>query len=142
MANEVVFKAVTKFVNRKREEGEMSAMENTHEGNGGHIVSGRILLRVWGALLVLTVVTVAATWIDLGGFNLTLALLIATVKASLVALYFMHLRYDRPVNSLVLGAAILFLAIFIGIALMDTIEYQGDIIPDYGQPIETPVSDH
>ncbi len=120
----------------------MSATENTHEGNGGHVVSAQILLRVWGALLVLTVVTVAATWVDLGSFNLALALLIATVKATLVALYFMHLRYDRPVNSLILGASILFLAIFIGIALMDTMEYQGDMIPDYGQEIEAPVSDH
>jgi cytochrome c oxidase subunit 4 len=121
----------------------MSSTENTQKGNGGgHVVSAQVLLRVWGALLVLTVVTVLVSLVNLGALNLPLALLIATVKAALVALYFMHLRYDRPVNALVLGAAVLFLAIFIGIALMDTIEYQGDLIPDYGHETETPVSDH
>ena len=106
-----------------------------------HVVPAKVLLGVWGTLLVLTVVTVGATYVDLGSFNLAIALIIATVKASLVALFFMHLRYDRPVNALVFGAALVFLAIFIFFALMDSMQYQGDMIPGYGQPTELPVSD-
>ena len=57
----------------------------------------RVLLTVFVVLLLLTFMTVAATWFDFGGWALVIALGIATVKASLVALYFMHLRYDQPV---------------------------------------------
>ncbi len=93
----------------------------------GHIVPLSILVAVWAALLVLTVATVAATRVDLGAANLWLALGIATVKASLVALYFMHLRYDHPFNAVILIAALLFVMLFVGIATMDTGHYQDDI---------------
>jgi cytochrome c oxidase subunit 4 len=96
-----------------------------------HPVPIRTLLMVLGTLLVLTWVTVAATWLDLGSGNLWLALGIATVKAVLVLLYFMHLRYDAPVNAMVFVAALLFLALFVGLALLDTTRYQPDLIPGY-----------
>ncbi len=94
-----------------------------------HVMSPRVLLATWGALMILTVLTVAATYVDLGGMNLWLALLLATVKASIVALYFMHLRYDSPFHGLVLAAALLFVAVFIGIAMLDAVEYQADFDP-------------
>lgn len=96
-----------------------------------HVVPLQVLLAVWGALMVLTVVTVAATWIDLGRFNLLLALAIATVKASLVVLYFMHMRYDRPFNAVVFVGALLFVALFVAITLIDTAAYQPELIPGY-----------
>ena len=49
---------------------------------------------VWGALIVLTVVTVLVAGIELGGWNVPMAIAIATVKAALVALFFMHLRFE------------------------------------------------
>jgi cytochrome c oxidase subunit 4 len=82
---------------------------------------------VFVALCVLTYLTVAATWIDLGEFNIWIALGIATVKAALVALYFMHLRYDHPFNGLIFVASLLFLALFLAITLIDTAQYQPDI---------------
>lgn len=91
-----------------------------------HVLPPRVLLATWGGLMILTVVTVAVTKVDLGSLNLWIALLIATVKATIVALYFMHLRYDSPFHGLVLAVALLFVAIFIGIALLDTVEYQPD----------------
>lgn len=96
-----------------------------------HVVPLWVLLATLGALIALTGATVAATWFDLGNFNLWIAMAIATIKASLVILYFMHLRYDRPVNGLVLIAALLFVAIFIGVALMDTRAYEHELIPGY-----------
>lgn len=96
-----------------------------------HVVPMKTLLGVWGALVVLTVITVAVTYVDLGPLNLLTALAIATVKGSLVALYFMHLRWDRPFNALVFLSALAFVALFIGIALLDTTTYQPELIPGY-----------
>jgi cytochrome c oxidase subunit 4 len=97
----------------------------THDAEAiAHVVSMRTLAGVLLALLVLTAVTVAAAYFDLGGFNLLAAIGIATVKASLVVLYFMHLRHDNPLYALILVTALLFLAIFLGAVLLDTIQYQ------------------
>jgi len=101
----------------------------------GHALPLPVLATVFAALLVLTVVTVAVTWVDLGRWNLWIAMVIATVKGSLVALYFMHLRYDRPINGIVLLTALLFVLLFVGLALTDTLEYAPDMIPGYAPGI-------
>jgi len=92
-----------------------------------HIVPLRVLLTVFAILLALTFITVAATWFDFGGWALVIALGIATIKASLVVLYFMHLRYDNPFYAIVLLTALLFLAIFLSLTLLDTFQYQPDV---------------
>lgn len=92
-----------------------------------HVVPPRVLVAVWAALLVLTAVTVGVTYVDLGPFNLWLALGIATCKAALVALYFMHLRYDHPFNAVVFVGALFFVMLFIALALLDTAEYRPSI---------------
>jgi len=97
----------------------------------GHVVPFKVLAAVWLTLLVLTVITVAVAGVDIGSFNLGVAMLIATVKASLVVLYFMHMRYDRPMNAIVFVAALLFVAIFVSLALLDTHAYAPDLIPGY-----------
>jgi len=93
----------------------------------GHVMPVPILLGVFLVLIVLTFATVAVTWVDLGAWNLWLAMGIAAIKATLVAAYFMHLRYDNPFNALMFGAALLFLALFISLTMLDTFEYQPDI---------------
>lgn len=92
-----------------------------------HVMPLPVLLAVFATLMVLTFLTVAATWINLGWFNLPIAMGIATVKATLVALYFMHLRYDSPINGLALLLALFFVAVFILITLLDSMEYQPSI---------------
>jgi cytochrome c oxidase subunit IV len=103
-----------------------------------HIVPFRVLATVFATLLALTVVTVAVTRVDLGNFNLWIAMAIATVKASLVVLYFMHMRYDQPFNAVVFITALLVVALFIGIALIDTGAYQPDLIPGYAPEMQRP----
>ena len=97
----------------------------------------RIYWRIFFALLVLTVATVGAWKIEFlpDGAAIALALLIATCKASLVALYFMHLRWDRPFNALVFIAALVFLALFLSFAMLDSGEYQRDLIPGYAPAV-------
>lgn len=70
-------------------------------------------------LLVLTLITVGASYIDFGAGNIVIALAIATVKASIVALFFMHLLHDKPVNGVIAVAGFLFLGIFLLFTLLD-----------------------
>lgn len=85
------------------------------------------------ALLILTFITVVAAYIDLGDLNTPIAMFIATVKASLVALIFMHLRWDKPFNAVILLTSLGMLALFLTIASLDTSEYQKRMDPTYGQ---------
>jgi len=72
-------------------------------------------------LLVLTAITVAAAGVRFGSpaVNVVVALTIATVKASLVALFFMHLRHDRPMNALIFVTGLVFLGVFLMLTLVD-----------------------
>lgn len=101
----------------------------------GHVVPVWLLVGVGAALMVLTGATVWIRSIDLGSGNLFAAMIIAAVKASLVVLFFMHLRWDRPFNSVVLIAALAFVALFVSFALMDRAEYQDDLIPGYAPAV-------
>ena len=94
-----------------------------------HPVPIWLLAGVFAMLLVLTWVTFAATYVDLGGFNLWIAMAIATVKGTLVALYFMHLRWDKLFNGFIFLAALVFVFLFVGLSLVDTKEYLPDMAP-------------
>jgi cytochrome c oxidase subunit 4 len=102
-----------------------------HHGGVGHVVPFKILFAVFAALTCLTLITVAASYVDFGEFNLIVALAIAVIKASLVVLFFMHLRWDRPFNAIVFVGCLIFVAIFLGFALIDTTQYHHSI--DTGQ---------
>src|SRR3954468_1489093 len=103
-----------------------------------HAVPPWLLLPLFGALLVLTVVTVAITKVPLGQFAVWAALAIAVLKATLVALYFMHLRWDTPLNSIILISALLFVAIFIGATISDSGEYKVLYNPPASSLAQTP----
>jgi cytochrome c oxidase subunit 4 len=85
----------------------------------GHLVPYSTLFATGGALLVLTVITVAARYVDLGEANIYLAIGIAVVKATLVSLFFMHLRWDRPFNLMVLVGSMLFVVLMMVFCMMD-----------------------
>jgi cytochrome c oxidase subunit 4 len=70
-------------------------------------------------LLILTAITVGVSYINFGAMNVVVALTIATIKASLVALFFMHLLHDKPVNGLIAAAGFLFLGLFLMFTLLD-----------------------
>jgi len=97
-----------------------------HEDHGlAHTATIKTLVATGGTLLVLTLVTVLATKIDFGAnINLAIAMVIAVTKASLVILFFMHLRYDRLFHTVVFVSAILAASLFVGFTLMDTGQYQ------------------
>jgi cytochrome c oxidase subunit 4 len=85
-----------------------------------HVVSPKTNVAVWLALLVLTGVTTSIAFIDLGPFNTIVALVIATCKALLVVLVFMHVKYasDKLVKVVVISA-VFFLLLLLGLSLAD-----------------------
>ena len=91
--------------------------------HNGHAVDEKSEARGYvltlAALLFLTVVTVGASYIDFGQGNVVIALAIATVKATLVSLFFMHLAHDKPVNGLIAVAGFIFLGLFLMFDLID-----------------------
>ena len=99
-----------------------------HDGHDHHhfILPERTAVAVGLALLVLTGITVWVAGIDFGRLNFTIALLIAIVKASLVGLVFMGLKYDRKENGLIFVSSFLFLAIFIVLTATDLL-FRGDV---------------
>ena len=103
--------------------------------HGVHISSIRLLVVALIALMFGTWATVSVTYVDLGFLNIWIGLAIATSKAVLVGLYYMHLRWDKPFNTFVFLTAFIFLGIFIGIAMMDTGEYKDTIIPGFATQV-------
>lgn len=87
-----------------------------------HIVPAKTYGIILGALLVFTAITVSAAGINFGSpvVNVVVALTIATIKASLVALYFMHLRYDKPLNAVIFVAGLSCLGLFLMATFGDT----------------------
>ncbi len=84
-----------------------------------HVVPVRTYLLVFAALLLLTATTTSVAFVDLGPFNNFAALGIAGVKAALVVLYFMHVRYGTRITPLVLAASAFWLLLLIGLSLAD-----------------------
>jgi cytochrome c oxidase subunit 4 len=86
---------------------------------GAHVVPVGVYLAVFAALMVLTAVTTAAAFQDLGPLNNVVALGIATLKASLVVLFFMHVRYGTRLTPLVITAGLFWMVILIALTLTD-----------------------
>jgi cytochrome c oxidase subunit 4 len=101
-----------------------TAEAHDHDGHHAHAVPLWLLAAVFGILMFLTFVTVGVTVFDFGyNMNLVVAMAIALVKALFVGLYFMHLRWDAPLNGFILVASLLFVTLFITFSLTDTAQY-------------------
>jgi cytochrome c oxidase subunit 4 len=114
------------------------ASESTHH----HILPLRIYFSVAGALFVLTAITVWVSYYHFGAFNLLVAMVIAATKATLVIMFFMHLKYDNKLYTLIFVAAIAFFATFVFLTMADTME-RGEIYEYKQGPIhkEAPMYD-
>ena len=103
----------------------------------GHLVPFWILFATAGALLVLTVITVAVRYVDLGEANIWIAIGVAAVKATLVGLYFMHLRWDRPFNQLTLVGSIIFVVLLMLFCLLDSGQYRSQLVVGNPDGVQT-----
>ncbi len=84
-----------------------------------HIAPRSMYFSVFGALMVLTVLTVAVSRVNLGTLNLPVALLIAVTKALLVILFFMHVKFASRLTKIFVGAAFLWLGILFALTFAD-----------------------
>lgn len=89
------------------------------EHGSHHVVPIRVYLGVFVALLVLTWATVAVAYVDLGRYNVLVALSIAVAKMTLVLLFFMHLKYGPRLNWVVAGASFGWLLILFAFTMSD-----------------------
>ena len=92
---------------------------DSRQGETEHVVPVSAYIGIFLALLVLTATTTAIAFVDLGPWNTVVALGIAVVKASLVVLFFMHLKYSPLLDRTVLIGGLFWLAIMIGLTLTD-----------------------
>ncbi|MFK7818804.1 MAG: cytochrome C oxidase subunit IV family protein [Planctomycetaceae bacterium] len=100
---------------------ESKTIEHASE-HGHHVSSPAQLIGIFLALLTLTGVTVLAAELPFGEFDVWVALGIAGVKAFLVAAYYMHLRYDTPLNAMLLVFSIVVVVLFLGVTLSDVLQ--------------------
>jgi cytochrome c oxidase subunit 4 len=94
----------------------MSAHEHTENHSHG---GPKTYIATLAALLLLTIITVFVAGFDFGSVNVVVAIAIATVKASLVVLIFMHLRHDKPVNAIIALSGFMFLGLLLLFCLTD-----------------------
>jgi cytochrome c oxidase subunit IV len=84
-----------------------------------HIVSPVVYIVIFVSLMLGTAITIWAAFQNFGKFNIVIALAIATIKATLVVLYFMHARYSPKRTQLVIVCAVFWLAIMLALTLAD-----------------------
>lgn len=112
---------------------------HSHGHDEHHVVSWQLLTAIFGALMVLTFLTVAAITIDLGPYNVVLAILIAAVKGFLVVYYFMHLKWDRAFHALCVVLSVAFVIMMIAYTSVDTHQFSNNIhVVDKAQERATP----
>ncbi len=113
----------------------MSAHSNDSHANGkegydfAHPMPVPVLLAVFFALTILTIITVAQASFEVGSFEVLIVMIIATIKASLVGLFFMHLLHDKPFNIFLFVGSFAFVGLFVIFTLGDSQMTFKDKIP-------------
>jgi cytochrome c oxidase subunit 4 len=90
-----------------------------HAATHGHVSPKSTYYAIFGALMVLTAVTIAVAFVHLGRMNFPVAIAIAVTKATLVILFFMHVKYSSRLTKMVVGMAFFFLFILLTLTLTD-----------------------
>jgi cytochrome c oxidase subunit 4 len=106
-----------------------------------HVVPLKLYVGVFLSLIALTTLTTAAAYVDMGAMNTVVALAIAVAKMLLVALFFMHLWYNRGLTRIVILAGVLWFAILFTLTLSDELTRNWTPVPQgWGPSIATPIS--
>lgn len=108
--------------------------ESTEHGHDDGAVHAHIspigfYIAIFFGLLLLTLATVAQSYVNLGELNIVFVIIIATLKASLVVTFFMHLKWDNKFHALIFIGSLLFIGIFFAYTMNDT-DRRGELDPD------------
>lgn len=98
-----------------------STQEHEHDHGDEHLLSIKMVVIVWLGLVALTGVTVGAAYVDLKHLSFVVAMIIATIKSTLVVMYFMHMRYEKRVFLWFFISAIATYVIFVILTFADYI---------------------
>ncbi|MEM1061047.1 MAG: cytochrome C oxidase subunit IV family protein [Planctomycetota bacterium] len=99
-----------------------------HHNEIAHVMPLWMLFATFAALVVLTCVTVfVGLNFELGAWEIWVSLGIATAKAALVTLLFMHLAYDKPLNLAIFAFSLLFVLLFLGFTMVDAAAYKTEL---------------
>ena len=105
----------------------MSELYTNHDPNSGHvekehhIVGPKTYLIIFFSLLVGTALTIGASYLEMGPWNPVIAILIAVIKATLVVLFFMHIKYSSKLMKLTISAGVFTFLILVGMSMSDYI---------------------
>lgn len=106
-----------------------------------HVHPASTYVKIFGALVFLTLVTVALSRVHLGEWNFFIAVVVATIKAALVALFFMHLKDDNRFNALIFVGSLIFMGVFFVYTMNDT-QYRGQWDESYGTRVSPATGEH
>jgi cytochrome c oxidase subunit 4 len=108
---------------------------NLHDGNVHvHVHPASTYYKIFAALVMFTLITVGLSRIHLGDWNFFIAVVVATIKAALVATYFMHLKDDNRFNVVLFVGSLLFMGVFFVYTMNDT-QHRGQWDDSYGTRI-------
>lgn len=94
-------------------------MAAQHTEREHSLVPQSLYVKIWGVLLVMTAVTVSVSYVDMKNVKVLTAMLIAAVKSALVVLYFMHIRFEKPVFALFVVIVLGIYAVTIALTFTD-----------------------
>ena len=118
----------------------MSAHGHSDDGHDfAHPMPVPVLLAVFFALTLLTIITVAQASFNFGSWDVLIVMGIATVKACLVIAFFMHLVYDKPFNMIVFMSSFVFVGLFVIFTLSDSQLTSGSFEPKIDDVVPTVV---
>jgi cytochrome c oxidase subunit 4 len=99
-----------------------------------HVHPAMTYVKIFGALVALTLITVGLSRIHLGQWNFFIAVVVATIKAALVAMFFMHLKDDNRFNVLIFVGSLIFMGVFFIYTMNDT-QHRGQWDEAYGTKV-------
>lgn len=119
-------------------------MKEINHGTHHHVATMSFYLKIFVTLIVLTILTAVCDYINLGRFNLIVAMIIAITKAMFVVLFFMHLKWSDKLTWAFAGSSLFFLALLIGITFDDySMRYKEPGWAHYhGKPVNTAIHGH
>jgi len=96
-------------------------MSNSHSAvaEKPHVLPDGLFVMVWAALLVLTAITVGGSVFFPGKVGILVAMIVTPIKATLILMYFMHLKYEKKAFTIMFLVAVGILSVFIGLTLFD-----------------------
>jgi cytochrome c oxidase subunit IV len=125
-------------------------MSSNHDEHGhGHVADGMVhvhvhptifYVKIFVALVTLTLITVGLSRVHLGDYNFLIAVVVATIKASLVAMFFMHLKDDNRFNVLLFVGSLIFMGVFFIYTMNDT-QHRGQWDESYGTKVFAPTGE-